>query len=179
MSVKSRRFFLLASLAVYAAFIVAFVVFVFGPYLFVSKAPTCIAQLYGDYRVQVFATPANPAPGEEVELTAVVRTPEGKKPNARVAMSISKGLLPVHTSDPFESGNGIYTFYYTFDEAGEYLVSFIIIDKKGTTVVDASIVVTNPIPYENFIIPAAFLPIPAVIIFTAYFLTRQTPKNIN
>ena len=45
--------------------------------------------------------------------------------------------------------------------------------------VDASIVVTNPIPYENFIIPAAFLPIPAVIIFTAYFLTRQTPKNIN
>ena len=162
------------SLAAYSATVVGFILFIFGPYLFISNAPTCIAQLYGDYRVQVFANPVNPVPGEEVELVAIVKTADGEVPRARVSMNINRGILPLYTSDPLKSGNGIYTFYYTFEEAGEYLVSFVIVDEAGTTVVDASLVVREAIPYENYVIPLVFLPIPGVIIFAAYIVSKTT-----
>ena len=164
---------LIISVSTYLLGVLAFLLMVFGPYLFVSNAPLCVAQLYGDYSVQIFLLPVNPAPNQEVELTAIIRSSTGDVPDVSVVMAISKGILPVYTSSPQRSGNGIFIFYYNFTEVGEYLVSFIIVDDRGTTIVDTSVVVSEPIPHENMVIPLIFLPMPAVIIFTTYFVSRQ------
>jgi len=135
---------------------------------FLYRQSVCIAQVYGVYRIQVFATPAAPSPGEEVELTAVVRTVEDKIPHegVKVVLTISKekNIIPLYTSEPQVSQNGIFTFYYTFEESGDYVIGFLIVGKSGVVNVNAPLTVGEPIPFENYVIPAVFLAIPIIMI---------------
>jgi len=140
----------------------------------------CIAQVYGVYRVQIFATPASPAPEEEAELTAVIRTIDDKIPHEeiKVAMSISRegDIIPIYASDPQFSRNGIFIFYYTFKEEGDYLVNFIIVGEEGAVNVEAPITVSKPFPLENYIIPAVFLAIPIIITIPLAYILRKTKQ---
>ncbi|HIQ29651.1 MAG TPA: hypothetical protein EYH45_03705 [Candidatus Caldiarchaeum subterraneum] len=143
------------------------------------RQSTCIAQVYGDYRVQVFATPAAPAPGEEVELTAVVKTLNNMIPreSIRVVLSIrGEGDVIPLASETKESRNGIFTFYHRFEEGGDYVLSFLIVGKSGVVNVEAPLTVGEPLPFENYIIPAVFLSVPIIIMLPlAYILKRRKP----